>query len=119
MLQLKRGLVTFMTTCEITKATKTARLLSLSLTLSLSLSLNHLSFFCRKHYYTHVNDEKSLKYCRQLWPYCSMARPLTSALIAAARVGNQERCMQLLSQGADVDGANEVSREDEQIGGNV
>ena len=48
-----------------------------------------------------------------------MARPLTSALIAAARVGNHERCMQLLSQGADVDGANEVSREDEQIGGNV
>ena len=47
----------------------------------------------------------------QLWQYCSMASPLTSELIAAAKEGNQERCQQLLSQGADVNGANEVSRE--------
>ena len=50
-----------------------------------------------------------------------MARSqLTSELIAAAKEGNQERCQQLLSQGADVNGANEqVSRNYEQIGGNV
>ena len=42
------------------------------------------------------------------------------SLIEAVKEGNQERCQQLLSQGADVNGANEqVSREDEQIGGNV
>ena len=47
-----------------------------------------------------------------------MARPLTSELIAAAKRGNQERCQQLLSQGADVNGTyHEVSREDEQKGG--
>ena len=45
-----------------------------------------------------------------------MASLLTSELIAAVKGGNQERCQQLLSQGADVNGAHhEVSREDEQM----
>ena len=41
-----------------------------------------------------------------------MASPLTSELIEAAKDGNQERCQQLLIQGADVNGANEVGSED-------
>ena len=48
-----------------------------------------------------------------------MASQLTSELIEAAKEGNQERCQQLLSQGADMNGANEqVSREDVHIGVN-
>ena len=88
--------------------TRTA-VLSLSLCLSLSLSLTVVF----------IEIVKILKYCQLSGQYCSMASPLTSALIAAAKEGNQERCLQLLRQGADVDGTDEVSREDEQIGGNV
>ena len=62
---------------------------------------------------------KSFKYGRQLWQYCSMTSPLTSELMEAAKDGNQVRCQQLLSQVVDVNGANEVSSEDKQIGGNV
>ena len=41
-----------------------------------------------------------------------MASRLKSQLISAAEEGNLERCQQLLSRGADVNGTDQVSRED-------